>query len=105
MPCVVPAAVGAGSPVTVVADAKFAAVIGEVERLRSYVVAVPVVPSSPGAVQDNVAEPVVVDVTARFAIAAGGVVSGGGGGVAVVPVGTFEIADQFGTSSAVLIAK
>ena len=47
----VPAAVGVGTAVTAVAKAKFSAVIVAVEYRMSYVVAVPVEPSSPGAVQ------------------------------------------------------
>ena len=72
----VPAAAGVGVPVTAVADVKFAAVITAVEYRISYSAAVPVAPSSPGAVQVNCTEVVVTVPTARIA-AAGAVVSSG----------------------------
>ncbi len=68
----------------------------------SYWVAVPVLPSSPGAVQVSLRELEVGVSTARFATADGDVVSGAG---EVVPFGELEIADQLGVSSAVLMAK
>jgi hypothetical protein len=42
-----------GSPGTTVAELQFAAVMGAWDILISYVVAVPIEPSSPGAVHDN----------------------------------------------------
>src|SRR5262245_2551742 len=103
MDCTVPAGAGAGSPVMGVAAANAASVvIGLVARRMSYVVAVPVEPSSPGAVQESVAVVDVVPVTASEVMAAGPV---GSGAADVVPLGLFESALQFGTSSAVFIAK
>ena len=61
---------------------------------RSYQVARPRIPSSPGAFQRRVTQVGPTATTARFVIAAGRVVSGG-----VRAVGLFETPDQFGTSS------
>src|SRR4051812_44824341 len=73
----VPASCGAEVAIAV-ADAKEPAVIGQpalVAPRRSYEVAVPITPSSPGAVQPRVRPVAVRLVIARSAIAAGGVVS------------------------------
>jgi hypothetical protein len=93
---------GAGSPVTCVAEAQVRAVIVEVEYLISYVVAVPVLLSSPGAVQERFMVVAVGLEVARLETAAGAVVSGV---AVVVPVATFERFEVFGTSSKVFIAK
>ncbi len=71
----VPATCGAGSPDTCVALAQLASVMVLVEYRMSYVVAVPVFPSSPGAVQLTVMLLLVGLLVARFVTAAGGVVS------------------------------
>jgi len=72
MDCAVPATAGAGSPKTWVAKAKLLpAVIGDVEYRRSYEVAVPTAPSSPGAVQVTVIEDTVVVVVSKSAMDAG----------------------------------
>ena len=55
-------------------------VIGEVEYLMSYTVAVPTSPSSPGAVQVNVRELVVAWLADKSIAALGGVTSGEGSG-------------------------
>ena len=62
----------------------------------------PVFPSSPGAVQERSIELDVAPEAARSLVFAGAVLSG----VAiVVKFGTFDIAEIFGASSDVLIAK
>ena len=73
--CCVPGAAGMGSPVAWLAEAQLASSIAAVEYRTSYEAAWPL--SSVGAVQRSEADPAVVPVTARSAIAAGGVVSGG----------------------------
>jgi hypothetical protein len=73
----VPAGLGEGRSVTFVADSQFAAVIVLDECLRSYSVAVPSVPSSPGAVQVKTAEECDVEETARSVTAAGAAESSG----------------------------
>ena len=100
--CVAPDAVGAGSPVTCVAVDQLAAVIGDLDQRMSYDVAVPVRLSSPTAAHESAAEVSVVPVTERLAIGAGRTVSGA---ASVAREMMFEIPDQFGTSSAVLIAN
>src|SRR5207253_1081819 len=52
--CAVPAAAGAGAPVSGVAEAKFCGVIGLEEVTTSYEAAVPHISSPPGAVHDSV---------------------------------------------------
>src|SRR5262245_36371195 len=74
----VPAGCGAGMR-TRVAELKFGELITVVEYLRSYSEAVPVVPSSPGAVHDTALPKVPVADTSRSVTAAGGVTSLGGG--------------------------
>jgi len=71
-----PNALGKGSPVTCVAEAQFELSILDSEYRISYWDAVPVIPSSPGAVQVIVIEFVVGLPAARFSIVDGGVVSG-----------------------------
>ncbi len=65
----------------------------------SYVVAVPVLPLSPGAVQFSWTLVVVRLLHDRFDTAAGATES------TVCALGTFDRPDQFGTSSAVSMAK
>ena len=71
-----PAADGVGSPVTCVAELKLSEVIAEVEYRKSYDVAVPLEPSSPGAVHDTVMALFDGLERARPETAAGAVVSG-----------------------------
>ena len=61
---------------------------------RSYDLAFPAVPSSPGAVHRRTTYVRPIEYTRRSVIAEGGVVSPG-----VVPDGEFDVPDQFGTSS------
>ena len=72
-----PATEGVGSPVTAVAEEKFPLVMSEVEYLKSYVVAVPELLSSPGAVQETKNDEVVGLDKAKLLMAAGAVISGG----------------------------
>jgi len=74
--CVVPAIVGVGSPVVCVAELKFVDVMVEVEYLKSYCVAVPVFVLSPGAVQVKEQELFVQELTDKFEIAEGAIMSG-----------------------------
>jgi len=68
-------------------------------------VAIPDAPSSPGAVQANVTEFDVAEITARSVTAAGGIVSVTGIARCVRTGTMFERADQLGTSSVVRRAK
>jgi hypothetical protein len=99
-----PAVCGLDVPVASVAEEKFAAVISEVEYRTSYDVACPVLPSSPGAVQERSIELDVAPEAARSVVSAGAVVSATTV-AAVVVLGTLDIADSFPASSVVLIAK
>src|SRR5262245_11393962 len=98
----VPAAVGAGSPVACAAADQLAAVIGAVEYRTSYDVAVPVTLSSPTAVQRSAAVVSVVPVIARVVMGAGRTASVA---ARVVRERTFDMADQLGTSSPTFMAN
>ena len=74
----VPLTRGVGSPVNWVAELQLPLVITEVERLISYVAAVPAVPSSPGDVQLRVIDVWVILGVLRLVIWDGAVVSGAG---------------------------
>ena len=67
-----PASWGDGRPSTTVAASQLALVMREVERRSSYRVAVPTLPSAPGAVKVNVAAELVVAPTTRSVTVAGG---------------------------------
>ncbi len=95
----VPATSGVGSPDTWVALAQLPDVIVLVLYRMSYVVAVPLLPLSPGAVQLSVMLLLVGLPVARLDTAAGATES------TVCALGTFDRPDQFGTSSAVSMAK
>src|SRR5258705_13690216 len=99
---------------TRVAEVKFAAVMSAVERRRSYSLAVPVVPSSPGAVQDTAMVVLPTLGTNKSVTSAGGMMSFSGSGHSAMMfrpehfVGalmTLLIPDQFPASSFDLSAK
>ena len=77
--CEDPATNGAGSPIASVAEPQLPLSIIEVEYLKSYTDAVPVIPSSPVAVQERsieLCELVIGADAARLLMAAGEMVSG-----------------------------
>ena len=97
-----PRGAGEGGFETAVAEAKVvSSVMGSVEYLMSYAATSWVSPSSPGAVQSSLTVSDESTVAVRSVMAEGGVVSS----AMVVAVAGLESCDQFGTSSAVFIAK